>query len=210
VVASPDRISRRLVQVARVAASLARRGSALACPSLDLSRWLPIPLHIESAAALFAELKQRHVSTELAREYVKKWAWEGRKISGFDEYYFVGHQIREESLLFGKVDYIVTDKPLLMDIYYSERYAGPTIARGIRAAVTSYYDACTEAGHKHLHVFLKRSKPYDPRGRFEDEQTARSMDAEIKALLQSLGYDFEEIETSEAAIKAYAGRLLGG
>ena len=33
--------------------------------------------------------------------------------------------------------------------------------------------------------------------------------AEIKALLQSLGYDFEEIETSEAAIKAYAGRLLG-
>ena len=65
-----------------------------------------------SAAQLFAELKQRHVSTELAREYVKKWAWEGRKISGFDEYYFVGHQIREESLLFGKVDYIVTDKPL--------------------------------------------------------------------------------------------------
>ena len=59
-------------------------------------------------------------------------------------------------------------------------------------------------------MFLKRSKPYDPRGRFEDEQTARSMDAEIKALLQSLGYDFEEIETSEAAIKAYAGRLLGG
>lgn len=162
-----------------------------------------------SAAQLFAELKQRHISTELAREYVKKWAWEGRKISGFDEYYFVGHQIREESLLFGKVDYIVTDKPLLMDIYYSERYAGPTIARGIRAAVTSYYDACTEAGHKHLHVFLKRSKPYDPRGRFEDEHTARSMDAEIKALLQSLGYDFEEIETSEAAIKAYAGRLLG-
>jgi DNA invertase Pin-like site-specific DNA recombinase len=55
VVASPDRISRRLVQVARVAASLARRGSALACPLLDLSRWLPILLHIESAAALPAE-----------------------------------------------------------------------------------------------------------------------------------------------------------
>ena len=62
---------------------------------------------------------------------------------------------------------------LLMDIYYSERYAGPTIARGIRAAVTSYYDACTEAGHKHLHVFLKRSKHYDPRGRFEDEHISR-------------------------------------
>ena len=38
-----------------------------------------------SAAQLFAELKQRHCSVELVREYVKKWAWEGRKISGFDD-----------------------------------------------------------------------------------------------------------------------------
>lgn len=161
-----------------------------------------------SAAQLFAELKQRHCSVELVREYVKKWAWEGRKISGFDEYYFVGHQIREESLLFGKVDYIVTDKPLLMDIYYAEKYAGPTIARGIRAAVTSYYDACAEAGHQHLHVFLKRSKPYDKRGRFEDEATARSMDLDIKTLLQQLGYSFEEIGTSAEMVRQYADRLL--
>lgn len=163
-----------------------------------------------SAAQLFAELKQRHCSVELVREYVKKWAWEGRKISGFDEYYFVGHQIREESLLFGKVDYIVTDKPLLMDIYYAEKYAGPTIARGIRAAVTSYYEACAEAGHQHLHVFLKRSKPYDKRGRFEDEVTARSMDLDIKVLLQQLGYSFEEIGTSSEMVRQYAERLLTG
>ncbi len=161
-----------------------------------------------TAAAIFAELKQRQVSTELVREYTKKWAWQGRKISGYDEFLFVGKQIHEESTLFNRVDYIVTDKPLAMDIYYSQRYASPTIAAGIRAAVTSFYAAAAEDGHQHLHVFLTRSKAYDPRGRYEDEATARQMDGEIRDMLIELGYAYTVMPTTPEAVREYCDALI--
>lgn len=161
-----------------------------------------------TSAHIFAELKQRQTSVELVREYVKKWAWQGRKISGYDEFYFVGKQIHEESTLFGKVDYIVTDKPLVMDIYYSQRYASPTIAAGIRAAVTSFYAAAAEDGHQHLHVFLTRSKAYDPRGRYEDEATARQMDGEIRDMLIALGYAYTVMPTTPEAVREYCDALI--
>jgi len=162
-----------------------------------------------TSAHIFAELKQRQSSVELVREYVKKWAWQGRKISGYDEFYFVGKQIHEESTLFGKVDYIVTDKPLIMDIYYSQRYASKTIAKGIRAAVTSFYAAAAEDGHQHLHVFLTRSKPYDARGRYEDEATARQMDGEIRDMLIELSYVYTVMPTTPDAVRDYCDTLLG-
>ena len=160
-----------------------------------------------TSAHMFAEMKQRGLSVELVREYVKKWAWQGRKISGYDEYLFVGKQIHEEATLFGKVDYIVTDKPLIMDIYYAERYANPSIARGIRTAVLSYYEAAAKDGHTHKHVFLRRSKPYDARGRYQDETTARSMDDEIRELLISIGFDFTEMSTTPNSIKEFCAAL---
>ncbi len=161
-----------------------------------------------SSALLFAWLKMNGHSAELAREYVKKWAWEGRKISGMHEFLFVGKQIDEESRLFDKVDFVVSDKPLLMDIVYSRRYATPTIARGIEAAVRSYLDAVVEAGHQHVHVYLRRSKPYDQRGRYESEDLARAMDLEVLALLRELFIPFEMIATDEDSIKAFGARLV--
>lgn len=161
-----------------------------------------------TAARVFTMFKELGVSVEMAREYVKRWAWEGRQISGFDEYYFVGKQIREESHLFNKVDYIVSDKPLVMDIYYARKYASPTIAKGIEGAVTSFYQAAAEHGHRHFHLFLRRSKTYDPRGRYEDEQTALAMDGEIRLLLEELRYPYEECDTDDQSVVTYCERML--
>ena len=40
-----------------------------------------------SASDLFVILKERGVNAELAREYVKRWAWERRGISPYDQFY---------------------------------------------------------------------------------------------------------------------------
>lgn len=160
-----------------------------------------------SSAFIFGWLKMHGHSAELAREYVKKWAWEGRKISGLHEFYFVGKQINEESQYLGKVDYVISDKPLIMDILYARRYATPTIAAGIEASVRSYYAAVKEAGHEHLHVVLRRSKPYDARGRYEDEATARQMDGEVRTLLCELSIAYEELDTDIASVFEYAEKI---
>jgi tRNA uridine 5-carbamoylmethylation protein Kti12 len=69
-----------------------------------------------SAAYLYYILKAEGHNVELVREYVKDWAWEGRQISTYDQIYFLGKQVRRESLLYGKVDWIITDSPVMMNL----------------------------------------------------------------------------------------------
>lgn len=70
------------------------------------------------AASVFAELKRRGYNAELVTEFVKDWAWEGRKIDKFDQITIVAEQIRREARLFGKVDFIVTDSPAQIAAFY--------------------------------------------------------------------------------------------
>ena len=65
-----------------------------------------------SSAYLFAKLKEAGINAELVREYVKDWAWESRPIGTFDQFYFLGKQIRRESMLMDKVDVAITDSPV--------------------------------------------------------------------------------------------------
>ncbi|TXH49300.1 MAG: hypothetical protein E6Q97_23005 [Desulfurellales bacterium] len=131
------------------------------------------------AAVLYAQLKEAQISVELAREYVKRWAWEGRAIGSFDEYYVLGKQIHEESSLLGKVAVVVTDRPVLLSTIYASLYAPARIAQGIRQAVFSYYDAVAEAGHRRIAVRMKRRRDYDPCGRFEDANQAAVVDGVV-------------------------------
>lgn len=56
-----------------------------------------------SAAFLYYLLKANGFNVELVREYVKDWAWEKRVITNYDQIYFLGKQVRRESLLYGIV-----------------------------------------------------------------------------------------------------------
>lgn len=67
-----------------------------------------------SAAYIFYKLKSLGVNAELVREYVKDWAWDQRHINIWDQLYFLGKQIRRESMLYSKVDVIVTDAPVAL------------------------------------------------------------------------------------------------
>lgn len=118
--------------------------------------------------------------------------------------------MHEEGQYLGKVDYVVSDKPVLMDVYYARRYASPVVARGVEGMVRAFYEEVAAQGHRHVHVFLRRSKPYDPRGRYEDEATARSMDGELRQLLRDFELPHEEIGTDLAEVWGYCERLVGG
>ena len=79
------------------------------------------------AAAIFAELKIRSAHAEYAREYMKKWAWENRTPGKFDQVYIFGHQAKEEGALYEKVDFIITDSPLLLVPFYEQLILGVNI-----------------------------------------------------------------------------------
>lgn len=165
-----------------------------------------------SAAFLYYLMKDAGLSVELVREYVKDWAWEKRHVSNYDQFYLFGKQIRRESMLYEKVDYIVTDSPVFQGLYYTERFCAPHVVAGIDAATRSFYKQAEADGHRHYHVFLQRSKPYNPEGRYQSLDEAREIDEGIKALLDrhniihfDCGTGQEELKGLLAAIRANEG-----
>lgn len=150
-----------------------------------------------TAAAVFASLKNKGVSAELVTEYAKGWAWQERKIHPLDQYYLFGKQLQRESCLYGKVDVIVTDSPIGVSAYYAQRYTAPEIAESIRA--------CHQAVRAqnlvdNFDVYLKRTKAYNPKGRYETEEQAREVDVQMRVFLKDklgiecLDYGTENIE----------------
>lgn len=154
-----------------------------------------------SAAYLYYRAKSEGVNVELVREYVKDWAWEGRTIGAYDQIYFMGKQVRRESLLYGKVELIVTDSPVLLGVYYAE-LAGRHIGRGVRHATEAFYDQAQHDGHRHHHVLLERSKPYNQAGRYQTDEEARIIDGGIRGVLdQVLGAGgYAECSTDRTAL----------
>lgn len=154
-----------------------------------------------SAAYLYYLLKVQQQNVELVREYVKDWAWEGRAFGAYDEIYFLGKQVRHESMLFGKVDYIVTDAPVYMTAYYASIYCSPTLAKGVKAEAQAFYQQVAEDGHQHLHIMLNRIRPYDPVGRYQNESQAHSVDDGVGDMLLNLGITPLHADPSEDSLK---------
>lgn len=132
------------------------------------------------AAELFYRLKRMGFAVELVREYVKDWAWENRRITSFDQPYILGQQIHRESVLYGKVDFIVTDSPILLSPFYQKKYSGSEYTS---AVVQGHLDLARKNGIEHRHFFLRRNKPYDSRGRYENEIEAQQIDTELHAYM---------------------------
>jgi ABC-type cobalamin/Fe3+-siderophores transport system ATPase subunit len=133
------------------------------------------------AASIFATLKGRRASVELVNEYVKKWAWQGRQIRPTDQIYILGKQASSEASLYGKVDYIVTDSPVLLAGAYALRNPEWNCGYVSEAALAYVNSHSNEVNH--VNLFIKRAKPYDNRGRYEDEDQARAMDQFIRDYL---------------------------
>jgi hypothetical protein len=137
-----------------------------------------------SAAYVFHGLKTTGRNAELVRETAKDWAWEGRQIDGYSQFYLMGRQIRREAMLLGKVSHIVTDAPIMLYRYYAERYSPALICGGVKAVVNGYYEQLALEGHEVHHVFLERSKEYNPSGRYQTEEEAKAIDVDLWQMLR--------------------------
>jgi len=145
----------------------------------------------EAMARLFSLLKQRHIAAEMAPEYAKKWAYEGRQIDGLDEFYVFGKQVGAEAALLGKVAVVVTDRPVLMSSVYTDLYGSDKIRSGVDAAVMAYMDETKMRGHRRIAVSVPRRHAYDHSGRFEDLNQAVVVDEVTRQHVGRLScYDF--------------------
>jgi nicotinamide riboside kinase len=147
-----------------------------------------------TASLVFGELKQRGEMAELVREFVKEWAWSGKKVGPFGQSIIYGQQLDRESSLYNKVEFIVTDSPLLLCPVYQKHYNGH---ESIKHCVIRDLKVASEMDVVHINFLLKRNKPFDPRGRYEDEKTAKLIDRKVEAFLDYQGIDYIPVDCAD-------------
>lgn len=161
-----------------------------------------------SSAYCFAALKQAGVNCELVREFVKEWAWQGIPVGVYDQFYFLGKQIKKESMVLGKVDYAITDSPVWLAAFYATQTTPPL--KGLDACVAGYYEQAERDGHQYIHVWLRRTKPYVQAGRYHTEAQSRQVDVDLRHFLSDRGVNLVEVDSDFASIDALLGGMLHG
>lgn len=128
-----------------------------------------------TSAGLFYLFKSMGDSAELAREYAKDVVWEGRLHLLENQIYLFAKQLKRLKDLDGKVDYIITDSPLLLGLVYAKDHSA------------AFHELILEEfnSFNNLNIFLPRDKPYYKLGRVQEEAEAVQIDSDIKHILDT-------------------------
>jgi len=158
------------------------------------------------AASIFSTLKQKGISAELIPEHVKYWAWDGHKVGPFDQIYLFGQQARYESRLYGKVDFIISDSPVIMYPVYEEVYQHHSI---IRPSVLAFLRETANQGICRKTFSLPRIVGYDASGRFETDEMVSNIDKRLQEFYDEQNYPYTVLGTdsrdwvSEVLIRSF-------
>lgn len=112
---------------------------------------------------------------ELVEEFAKKLVYDGAHELMENEMYILAEQDRRLRRLVGKVDYVLSDAPLLKSAAY---------VRGVYSS-TAYVDHIYRLfdEYNNYNVFVHRAHPYVTLGRVQTEPEAENIDAVLKGLL---------------------------
>ncbi len=142
-----------------------------------------------TAARLFSDMKVTGVNCELVTEYAKEMVWEDRHNIFQDQLYLLAKQNRKLLRLQNKVDYVLTDSPILLNtIYMVENGYEQTLNQLILEVFNSY---------DNINILLNRTHEYQEVGRYQTEQQSDELSSDIKKLLQLHNVPFVEYDCNK-------------
>ena len=135
------------------------------------------------ASELFARMKWQGYSVELVSEYAKELVWEQRHETMKNEVYLFGKQHHRFFRLQGKVDFIITDRPLILSLHYNNVYGDKSIeyANFVKHEVAKF---------DNMNILLERTKPYVTEGRNQTEEESNEFGLQIKQMLDDNNIDY--------------------
>lgn len=157
-------------------------------------------------ADLFAQLKWHNIDCEMCSEFAKELVWEERKETFKDELYIFAKQNHRLFRCKGKVDVIITDRPLIMSIVYNHVYGNPENMDWNNA----YEDivANTFNQYNNYNILLKRVKPFNPNGRNESENEALAFDLRFRNFLNWAEIPYEEFDGSKENVEIIGEKII--
>lgn len=135
------------------------------------------------ASGLFYELKTQQISCELVTEHAKELTWEGSTQLLENQIHVFAEQYRRQWRLLDKVEYVITDSPLILNSIYFDYYL---TLLGDKSKFTNAYIALsrrffdeTFLQFNNINFFIKRSVDYDSDGRNQSAAEAVNIDQQI-------------------------------
>lgn len=117
------------------------------------------------AAKLFAEMKAQGFSCELVQEFAKEMVYANNDKLRNDQLIVMAEQYRRTFVLDGKVDYIITDSPILLGVIYNRLTTKPYPPE-------TFDKVCTQAFNRfdNINIMLAHNleRPYQQQGRIEN------------------------------------------
>lgn len=151
-----------------------------------------------SMASIFAKLKGRGVDAEMTTEFAKDLVWEERGETFKNELYIFAKQQHRLFRVNGKVDVIVTDRPLILTKFYNDKYAKD------RFPLLSELALSEHDFYNNINIMLERDKPYNPNGRNQTEEESNEFAIEIEKMLVDNLIDFKKYKANEDSIEKIA------
>lgn len=150
------------------------------------------------AAMIFAKLKCLDIDAELINEYAKQLVWEQSFPKMKNQIYIFGKQHNKQWMLNGKLDVMITDSPLLLNVYYDNNQT-----KGLKDFILAQFHT-----FNNLNILLKRQSKYNPNGRTQTEAQAKKVDKEVKQLLIKNNIKYEEYEANEDSVNLIVKSIL--
>lgn len=148
-----------------------------------------------NAKGLSYMLSRKGIRNELVTEYAKDMVWREMPAKAFrDQFYISAKQNHRLERLRGKMDFVVTDSPLLQGLMYMPEDYYPTYGQFLREVYDSY---------DNVNIFIRRTKDFDPVGRNQTEEEAKEIDAKILEFLDSQAVPYTFSDSFSAADYAF-------
>jgi len=148
-------------------------------------------------AAIFAKLKDAGIDCEMSSEFAKELVWEQRNETFKDELYIFAKQAHRLFRLNGKVDVVITDRPLILTCFY---------AQNDEALCNFCYDRFSS--YNNMNYLLTRKKVYNPNGRNQTEDEAKSVDKGIRTILNNYNISYDEVPGSVESVDIIVNKIL--
>lgn len=153
------------------------------------------------ASELFSKMKWLGYDVELVSEYAKELVWEERNETFKNELYLFAKQHHRMFRLNNKVRYIITDRPLILSIFYNKKY-------GDNSEVFKNLVLQEINKFKNINIFLNRTKPYVQKGRNQTEEESKEFASEMLNIVKEHCSDLFIIDAAENFSSNYILSLL--
>ena len=142
-------------------------------------------------------LKKQNKSVELVTEVAKDYVYTGLHPDKYEQIKIASKQLYNESLKYGKVEYIITDCPIYLPYFYLQINHQIYIT----GSFAEYYNLLTEKDNlKRINFLIEDTNfKYDQNGRFETEEQSKNLQINLKLFLHNFE-SYTKISTLEEAI----------